>query len=190
MLIVMTASIRRRPLARRPIALGLLALLLVAAVVAVVVLLRPDEAKPRAKALPPPPKAGSTAPSPSPSHHPNTFDYVDLGPGDCFDAPQFSTGLTKVVKKPCTGPHDAEVTGLTELPPGLHGAGEMLAQALPLCRPVTQPVYDRLAMDKRVLTSAALYPDTAAYATGRRTLTCALGAAEARAGKKLTAPLN
>ncbi|MFD0330987.1 septum formation family protein [Streptacidiphilus monticola] len=129
-------------------------------------------------------------PSPSPSHHPNTFDYVDLGPGDCFDAPQFSAGLTKVVKKPCTGPHDAEVTGLTSLPPGLHGEGEMLAQALPLCRPVTQPVYDRLTMDKRVLTSAALYPDAAAYANGRRTLTCALGAADARSGKKLTAPLN
>jgi hypothetical protein len=153
-----------------------------------VLTLRAKPAAPAAKASPTPsrPSPSPTA-SPSPTL-PNTFAYISLQPGDCFDSPAFTTTLKLLAKRPCTGPHDAEVTQLTTLPDGLGDYPSIVHKALGLCEPPNSAAYRK--QSTKELQYYQLYPSLAEYRGGRHTVTCALSGGSYQGARKLTAPLQ
>jgi hypothetical protein len=160
---------------------------LAAVALVLVVALRSKPSVPRATPSPSPTKAlPSASPSPSPTL-PDTFAYISLRPGDCFDSPAFTRSLGLLAKRPCTGPHDAEVTQLTTLPPGLADYPAILHQALTLCQPLDAAAYRKQSVKE--LQYYELYPSLAEYRGGRHTVTCALSGGSYQGARKLTAPL-
>ncbi|WP_160311139.1 hypothetical protein [Streptacidiphilus anmyonensis] len=161
---------------------------LAAVALVLVFALRSKPATPQAKASPSPTKAApSPSPSPSPTL-PNTFAYISLQPGDCFDSPAFSKSLTLLVKRACTGPHDAEVTRLTTLPDGLTDYPTIVHRSLELCEPLNAAAYRKQSVKE--LQYYQLYPSLAEYKGGRHTVTCALSGGSYQGARKLTAPLQ
>lgn len=160
---------------------------LVAVALVLVLALRSKPAATRPKASPSPSKAAPT-PSPSPSPTlPNTFAYISLQPGDCFDSPAFTKSLSRLAKRACTAPHDAEVTQLATLPDGLADYPAILHKALELCEPLDAAAYRKQSVKE--LQYYQLYPSLAEYRGGRHTVTCALSGGSYQGARKLTAPL-
>ncbi|MEY9843439.1 hypothetical protein [Streptacidiphilus sp. MAP5-3] len=177
--------------ARIRLAAGLLAVLVVVAIAVTLALqAKPPKAlaQPKPVATPSPTKATPTPiPSPTPSL-PNTFAYISLQPGDCFDSPAFTRTLSLLAKRPCTAPHDAEVTQLATLPSGLSSYPAIVSRALTLCEPIDAAAYRRQS-GGTALQYYELYPTLADYQAGRHTVTCALSGGSYQGARKLTAPL-
>lgn len=161
---------------------------LVAVALILVLALRSKPAAPAAAKPSPSPSPSQAAPTPSPSPTlPNTFAYISLQPGDCFDSPAFTKSLTLLAKRACTAPHDAEVTQLTTLPPDLVDYPAILHKALELCEPLDAAAYRKQSVKE--LQYYQLYPSLAEYKGGRHTVTCALSGGSYQGARKLTAPL-
>ncbi|WP_152627377.1 hypothetical protein [Streptacidiphilus melanogenes] len=168
------------------LAATLVAVLAAMALVLVFALRSKPAPTPQAKSSPSPSKA---APSPSPSPTlPNTFAYISLQPGDCFDSPAFSKQLKLLAKRSCTDPHDAEVTQLTTLPDGLADYPAILQKSLELCEPLNAAAFKKQSVTE--LQYYQLYPSLAEYKGGRHTVTCALSGGSYQGSRKLTAPLR
>jgi hypothetical protein len=159
----------------------------IAAVVLVLVLVL--QQKPPQAAAPSPTPAASHTPTPSPTPSlPNTFAYISLQPGDCFDSPAFTRTLKVLTKRSCTDPHDAEVTQLATLPDGLADYPAIIHQALTLCQPVDAAAYRKQSVKQ--LQYYELYASFADYSHGRHTVTCALSGGSYQGARKLLAPLS
>ncbi|WP_157597222.1 hypothetical protein [Streptacidiphilus rugosus] len=179
-------------LRRSRAALATTLIAVIAAVVLVLVLVlqqKPPQAA--AKAAPSPTPAASHTPTPTPSPTPslpNTFAYISLQPGDCFDSPAFTKSVKVLTKRACTDPHDAEVTQLTALPDGLSDYPAIIHQALTLCQPIDAAAYRRQSVKQ--LQYYELYASFADYSHGRHTVTCALSGGSYLGARKLLAPLT
>ena len=172
---------------RLGLAVTLVAVLVAVALILVLALRSKPAPAPRAKPTPSP-SAAAPSPSPSPSPSlPNTFSYISLQPGDCFDSPAFTRSLTLLAKRACTAPHDAEVTRLTTLPGDLADYPAILHKALELCEPLNAAAYQKQSVKQ--LQYYELYPSLAEYKGGRHTVTCALSGGSYQGARKLTAPL-
>jgi len=130
----------------------------------------------------PSPSAPDTPPVPDPQ----TFDYIDLHAGDCFTSSDAPIGSSRLAKVGCDRAHEAEVTGLVQLPAGLTTDLAVQQHATGLCGPIDRPVYDRNS--SLLLDETALFPDLASYRGGRHTATCALESDDP--GNRLAAPLR
>ncbi|SEL72899.1 hypothetical protein [Streptacidiphilus jiangxiensis] len=171
---------------------GLAATLVAVLAVAALVLVFALRSKPAVVARPvsssPSPVRTSAPPSPSAMPTlPNTFSYISLQPGDCFDSPAFSRSLTTLTKRTCTTPHDAEVTQLVALPTGLADYASIVHKALELCEPLDAAAFEKQSI--KSLQYYELYPSLTEYQGGRHTVTCALSGGSYQGATKLTAPL-
>ncbi|WP_370115768.1 hypothetical protein [Streptacidiphilus sp. MAP12-33] len=176
-------------LRRSRVGLALTLVAVLAAVALVLVLALRSKPAPVARAEPSPSPSRSV-PSPSPSPLPalpNTFSYISLQPGDCFDSPAFTRTLDRLAKRSCTAPHDAEVTQLVALPGGLADYPAILQKAVELCSPLDAAAYKKQSIKQ--LQYYELYPSFAEYQGGRHTVTCALSGGSYQGAPKLTAPL-
>jgi hypothetical protein len=183
-----TASRAQRP--QRRTALLAVALLVVLAAVAAVLIGVSGGGKHKAPvAVPTPGRSASPSPtpSPSPSDDPQTFPYVVLHTGDCFDAPGLTTTLKRLVKLDCTQPHDGEVTGREQLPAGLADNLAIQRASLPLCKRTNDAAYFAQGHNSP-LHEGAYFPEAALYKGGRHTVTCVLETGFHAA--RLTAPLT
>lgn len=184
-------SISPAPAPRRRTALAAVAVLVaLLAAAGVVIGLSGGKAEAPVAAAPsrtPTPVPSSPAPSPSPSDDPQTFPYVVLHTGDCFNAPGMTTTLRKLVKVDCRQPHDGQVTGREQLPAGLKDNLAIQQASLPLCKKTNDTAYFAQGHNSP-LHEAAYFPETALYRSGRHTVTCALEIAFR--APKLTAPLK
>jgi hypothetical protein len=172
------------------LAVTLVAVLAVVALVLVFALRSKPAAVARSAGSPSPSPVRTSAP-PSPSAMPtlpNTFSYISLQPGDCFDSPAFTRSLTTLAKRTCTAPHDAEVTQLVALPAGLADYASIVHQALGLCEPLDAAAYKKQTIKQ--LEYYELYPSLSEYQGGRHTVTCALSGGSYQGAPKLTAPLQ
>ena len=134
-------------------------------------------------------RSAPATPTPTPSPVPNTFSWISLQAGDCFSEPNKTPGITRLSKRDCRQPHDAQVIGLAKLPAGLASDVDIQRKALSLCGPVDGPVDSRQPSGMiKVLNEYSLFPDLASYRSGVRTLTCALDIGDR--DSKLTAPLR
>ncbi|WP_370096290.1 hypothetical protein [Streptacidiphilus sp. MAP12-20] len=179
-----------RKLRESRIALAATLIGVIAAVVLVLVLAL-QEKPPKAVAKTAPSPTASTTPTPKPSPTPtlpNTFAYISLQPGDCFDSPAFTRSLKVLTKRACTDPHDAEVVQLATLPDGLADYAAVVHQSLTLCQPLDAAAYRKQSIKK--LQYYELYPSFADYQHGgRHTVTCALSGGSYLGSQKLLAPL-
>ncbi|MHA6759224.1 hypothetical protein [Streptacidiphilus sp. PAMC 29251] len=187
------ASPRRGPSRRTGfVAAGVLLLLVVAVVL--VVALSGGKKKAPVAAPPSTPSAAPSStppppPSPTPTPVPQTFPYVVLQAGDCVSDPSITSSLKKVTKHDCHSPHDAQITGLVQLPAGLKTAFDVNKQGRTLCKTLNDAAWHQqpAALADR-LNEGIYFPDLKPYRAGTHTVTCMLEIGFR--ASKLTAPLH
>ncbi|MCF3104321.1 hypothetical protein IPZ58_22385 [Streptomyces roseoverticillatus] len=130
----------------------------------------------------PDPSASSSSPSVS------RVPYVVLKPGQCFDHPRMSLGLTEVKTKPCSGPHDGEVIANETLTGKFDSELDIQTKAREMCKKDAQ---DRMRSitDGKNYYSYVLYPTPVTYARGQDQITCSMTLSVSQGGQKMDAPL-
>ncbi|MFE0043558.1 hypothetical protein [Streptomyces albireticuli] len=169
-----------------------------------------DGPSPRAKSSPSP-SVSSAAPSEapsatpsSPSDAPSGFDpsgsadpsspsvsrvpYVVLKPGQCFDHPHLSSGVTRVTTRSCDSSHDGEVIGNATLSGTFTTEMDIQAKAKDLCESKAQARVRSIA-DGRTYYSYTLYPAKSTYDRGQSEVTCTITRSTGPGGAKLTEAL-
>ncbi|MFJ6214006.1 hypothetical protein ACIQGZ_11840 [Streptomyces sp. NPDC092296] len=151
-------------------------------------LLRPHDAAPAAAPSPPPPSTAPASPPPTPSDTPD-LPYVLLTPGTCFDHPNLTKGLRKVVERPCDKPHDGEAVANVTIK-GKYAHDSEIANAVrKQCTTAGKATADRQAEGSHYY-SYVLTPSVALYHQGYDKATCTLTASYTVGGKKLTSKLR
>ncbi|MBF6046841.1 hypothetical protein GO001_16640 [Streptomyces sp. NRRL B-1677] len=130
----------------------------------------------------PDPSASSSSPSVS------RVPYVVLKPGQCFDHPRMSLGLTEVKTKPCTGPHDGEVIANETLTGKFDSELDIQTKARDMCKKDAQ---DRMRSitDGKNYYSYVLYPTPVTYSRGQDQITCSMTLSVSQGGQKMDKPL-
>lgn len=133
----------------------------------------------------------SAAPDASESGGPGgKVPYVVLDPGQCFDHPAMDSGVTKVEKRPCHGPHDGEVIANETLSGDFSSESAIQSKALALCGTDAKKRLKSIPNDGRMYYYYALYPALGTYSVqGEDQVSCALTLSAGRDGKKLGEPL-
>ncbi|MFF7727972.1 hypothetical protein [Streptomyces sp. NPDC008001] len=130
----------------------------------------------------PDPSASSGAPSVA------RVPYVVLKPGQCFDHPRMSAGLTEVKTKPCSGPHDGEVIANETLTGKFDSELDIQTKAREMCKKDAQ---DRMRSitDGKNYYSYVLYPTPLTYSRGQDQITCSMTLSISQGGQKMDKPL-
>ena len=107
---------------------------------------------------------------------------ADLAVGECFDEPSETTDISEVQRRPCAGPHDAEVFAVLTHPAGpdipypvISGVDDFVEeQCVPLFK-----TYTGLDIDSQdELDMGWFYPNLQGWGDGDREVTCYLVASE------------
>lgn len=136
---------------------------------------------------------GSDLSGPTPSADPSLpaderVPYVVLKPGQCFDHPSLTTGISTVVTRLCAGTHDGEVISNATLTGSFDTEQAIQDKAKDLCESTAQQRVGSIS-DGRTYYSYVLYPAKRTYDHGQNQITCAITRSITPGGAKLTAPL-
>ncbi|GGX95484.1 hypothetical protein GCM10010324_46910 [Streptomyces hiroshimensis] len=136
------------------------------------------------------PGTDPSGPDPSSSGSPSVsrVPYVVLKPGQCFDHPRMSIGITEVKTKPCSGPHDGEVIANETLTGKFDSELDIQTKAREMCKKDAQ---DRMRSitDGKNYYSYVLYPTPVTYARGQDKITCSMTLSVSQGGQKMDKPL-
>ncbi|MCZ7413738.1 MULTISPECIES: hypothetical protein [unclassified Streptomyces] len=151
----------------------------------------------------PGPDGPSEDPSEEPSEDPHEFetpttdpaepevlDYVILKPGTCFDHPSLSSDVDDIEKKPCSGPHDAEVITNITLTGDFADDNAIGDKSISLCETDAQGRVNKMPADGKTYYPFALYPLASTYEIqGEDQVSCALTLSNVQDGPELTGTL-
>ncbi|MFI0819279.1 hypothetical protein ACH4TX_23130 [Streptomyces sp. NPDC021098] len=132
-----------------------------------------------------------SAPSPDASETGNSrMPYAVLGPGTCFDHPAMDSSVTKIEKRSCKSPHDAEVISNKKLNGDFSSERAIQRKALSLCETDAEKRLESVPNDGREYYYYALYPALGTYTEhGKDRVSCALTVSTGKDGAKLKEPI-
>ncbi|MBP2402346.1 septum formation family protein [Streptomyces syringium] len=131
---------------------------------------------------------GGSSAGPSLPSLPRQVPYVVLKPGQCYDHPALSSGVTRVETRSCDGAHDGEVVANETLTGTFATQRDIQEKAVELCGTEAEKRVRSIA-DGRRYYSYTLMPAKTTYDRGQNQLSCTITLSNARGGAKLTAPL-
>ncbi len=114
--------------------------------------------------------------------------YVVLKPGQCFDHPSLTTGISTVVTMLCSGTHDGEVISNATLVGSFDSEQAIQDKAKDLCESTARKRVGSIS-DGRTYYSYVLYPAKRTYDRGQNQITCTITRSITQGGSKLTEPL-
>ncbi|MFC5723104.1 septum formation family protein [Streptomyces gamaensis] len=132
---------------------------------------------------------GSGLPDPSSSPDAHRVQYVVLKPGQCFDHPTLTSGITEVRTTSCSGRHDGEVVANETLTGTFSSQQEIRERARALCEGAVRARLRAMPDGHQRFYSFSLFPVKRTYERGEDQVTCALTRSLSPDGPKLTAPL-
>lgn len=134
--------------------------------------------------------AGAQSPSGSGQDGADLVRYVVLSPGQCFDHPGLSSGVTQVTSRSCDRPHDGEVIADEKLTGSFTASADLRSEVLKLCEADAKKRMESIPADGRTYYYYAIYPSLNTYRAQRKdVISCALTLNNKLDGEKLPKPL-